>query len=204
MPFGRGRSALSPGIRYRRSGAAFCVDEGASPASIRLGAASAASSERGIRNADMGSALDITHGFQSAPGQLDEEVVGFVQRVDAERPQWTALSRSSCPRSSLSRPGDGDVWWRAGPIPLHELKIGVGKHFASTERAAGPQGVARLGCHDVAHAMFRQCAHVDHGLEQSLRGIVVEAVGEGPSCGGQVSSMTRRAMIRAVHSAGCS
>jgi len=89
-----------PGIRYRRSGAAFCVDEGASPASIRLGAASAASSERGVRNADMGSALDITHGFQSAPGQLDEEVVGFVQRVDAERPQWTALSRSSCPRSA--------------------------------------------------------------------------------------------------------
>ena len=33
MPFGRGRTAPSLGIRYRGSGVAFCMDEGALTAS---------------------------------------------------------------------------------------------------------------------------------------------------------------------------
>ena len=36
MPFGTPDQVSSADVRYRRSGVAFCVDEGASPASIRL------------------------------------------------------------------------------------------------------------------------------------------------------------------------
>jgi hypothetical protein len=54
MPFGRGRTALSPGIRYRRSGVAFCVDEVTSTASVRLADASAVGSAPRVRNAAQG------------------------------------------------------------------------------------------------------------------------------------------------------